>query len=85
MDVAERHRDFSVTKKWLGMSLTLFPPCSSYSSCSAPVGELQPPSTMDIYETSPWDFQETSSSFTVVSTCNPFRNSLSTKTWAEIR
>lgn len=58
MDIAEQHRDFSVTKKWLEMSLTLFPPCSPYSICSAPVGELQPPCTMDIYETSPWDFQE---------------------------
>lgn len=31
------------------------------------------------------DFQETNSSLTVVSTCNPFRNSFSTKSWAEIR
>lgn len=85
MDIAEQHRDFSVTKKWLEMSLTLFPPCSPYSVCSAPVGELQPPCTMDIYETSPWDFQEANSSFTVVSICNLFRNSLSTKTWADIR
>lgn len=85
MDVAKQHRDFSVTKKWLGMSPTLFPLCSPYNISSAPVGGLQPPCTMDIYEIPSWDFQETNSSFTIVSTCNLFRNSLSTETWAEIR